>query len=191
MDSAVSGPSTSRNTRFSNVAQTVLPIVQAIGEGVPVAGGVIKAASGGALHVLQTKKVSLRCASLTPFPWSYDPQTYKKNKEDLQGLVQRLEQIIRNIESNTFPCIRNPAQEKHQQMFIGYIGYSTCIRLTDVQLYIRDTKRFLHKVKDMQELGTLEMGSEGAMQEIDGYTKNVDRYLHDYQVIYFLRNIYS
>ena len=65
-DSAASGPSTSRNANFSNVFQTVLPIVQAIGEGVPVAGGVIKAASGGALHLLQTKKVSLRCAALTP-----------------------------------------------------------------------------------------------------------------------------
>ncbi|KIM60986.1 hypothetical protein SCLCIDRAFT_917435 [Scleroderma citrinum Foug A] len=95
-DSAVSGPSTSRNTRFSNVAETVLPIVQAIGEGVPIAGGVIKAASGGALRVLQTKK------------------TYKKNKEDLQGLVQRHEQIICDIEFNTFPCIQTPAQEKRQ-----------------------------------------------------------------------------
>ena len=191
MDSAVSGPSTSRNTRFSNVAQTVLPIVQAIGEGVPVAGGVIKAASGGALHVLQTKKVSLRCASLTLFPWTYGPQTYKKNKEVLQGLVQRHEQIICDIESNTFPCIQTPAQERRQRMFIEYIGHSLCIRLTDMQLYTRNVKRLLHKVKDMQELSTLEMGSEGAMQEIDGYTKEIDCYLHDYQVIYFLRNRYS
>jgi len=51
-DSAVSGSSTSHSAKFSNVAQTVLPIVQAIGNGVPIAGGVIKAASGGALHLL-------------------------------------------------------------------------------------------------------------------------------------------
>ena len=37
----------------------------------------------------------------------------------------------------------------------------------------------------MQELSTLEMGSEGAMQDIDGYTKEIDRYLHDYRVISF------
>jgi len=183
-DSAVSGSSTSRSAKLSNVAQTVLPIVQAIGDGVPIAGGVIKAASGGALHLLRTKKVSLRCVALTSFPWTYGPQTYKKNKGDLQCLVQRLEQIMHpEMESNTFPCIQTPAQEKYQQMFIGYIGYSLCIRLTDMQLSIRNVKGLLRKVKAIQELSTLEMGSEGAMQDIDGYTKEIDRYLHDYRVI--------
>ena len=128
----------------------------------------------------------MRCPD--PFPWTYGSQTYKKNKEDLRGLVQRLEQIICDVESNTFPCIRTPAQEMLQQMFIGYIGYSLHIRLTDTQLYIRGMKGLLPKVKDIQELSTLEMGSEGAMQEIDGYTKEIDRHLHDYRVIYFLRN---
>jgi len=61
------------------------------------------------------------------------------------------------------------------------------IRLADIQLHIRDAKRLLCKVKDLQELSALEMASESTMQDIDGCTKEIDHYL----VMYFPPNRYN
>ena len=55
MDNA--GPSTFHS------AQTVLPMMGAIGEAVPVVGGVVKAVANGLLHTLKTMDVCLQIVS--------------------------------------------------------------------------------------------------------------------------------
>ena len=87
---------------------------------------------------------------------------------------------------DTFPCIRTPAQLKHQQTFVRYVGYIPCYLPIDVELYASDMKRLLCKVGVMQkELSPLELGSECFMQEIDGCVKEMDLCLSHYLVISF------
>ena len=87
---------------------------------------------------------------------------------------------------DTFPCIRTPAQLKHQQTFVRYVGYIPCYLPIDAELYASDMKRLLCKVEAMQkELSPLELVSEYFIQEIDGCVKEMDLCLTHYLVISF------
>ena len=93
--------------------------------------------------------------------------------------MQKLERTIGDVD--TFPCIRTPAQLKHQQTFVRYVGYIPCYWPIDVELYASDMKRLLCKVEVMQK----ELGSECFMQEIDRRAKEMDLCLSHYLVTSF------
>jgi len=59
-------------TKLSDGAQMVLPIVLAIGDGVPVVGGVVKAVAGGLLYLLERMEASFHLSVMT-YPIYYIP----------------------------------------------------------------------------------------------------------------------
>lgn len=111
------GQSDTVATKLSDGAQMLLPIVLAIGDGVPVVGGVVKAVAGGLLYLLQRMEASFHLSVVT-FITCHTQQSCNQNKEDLQGLVTKLERAMQDAE--TFPVIRTKAQEETRKEFVRY-----------------------------------------------------------------------
>ncbi|KIM67480.1 hypothetical protein SCLCIDRAFT_1105053 [Scleroderma citrinum Foug A] len=141
------GQSDTVATKLSDGAQMLLPIVLAIGDGVPVVGGVVKAVAGGLLYLLQRM------------------ESCNQNKEDLQGLVTKLERAMQDAE--TFPVIRTKAQEETQKEFV----------------------RLLFKIEKIRSgccRFPLQWGSSRLMQEITACAKEMDCHMTNYLVARFV-----